>query len=78
MNAKIVIIIIVLVLFLVITLQNTEVAIFKILFWDIEMSRIVFVFLAVLIGFIAGYVIAKTTRRETKPAIEKEKPSKNT
>ncbi len=61
MNAKIVLIIIILVLFLIITLQNTEVASFKILFWDIEMSRIVFIFIAVLVGFIAGYVVGKVT-----------------
>jgi uncharacterized integral membrane protein len=66
MNAKIVIIIVILSLFLILTLQNTDVAFFKVFFWDIEMSRIVFMFISLLIGFIAGFVIAKVTGMEHK------------
>ncbi len=77
MNAKIVIIIIILVLFLIVTLQNTEVASFNILFWDIKMSQIVFIFIAILVGFIAGYVVGKTTGRERKPVAEKKNPEFN-
>ena len=66
MNAKIVLIIIVLSLFLILTLQNTDVALFKVFFWDIEMSRIVFMFISLLIGFIAGFVVAKVTGVQQK------------
>jgi uncharacterized integral membrane protein len=61
MNPKIAAIVVILTLFLIITLQNTEVSTFKILFWDIDMSRIVFIYLSVVMGFIAGFIIAKFT-----------------
>jgi len=60
-NKKILLIIIILSLFLIVTLQNTEVAAFKILFWTVDMSRIIFIYLSALIGFITGFVIAKIT-----------------
>lgn len=61
MNAKVVMFIIVITLFLIVTLQNTDVATFTILFWKIDMSRIVFMYLSVLVGFIAGFLVAKLT-----------------
>lgn len=60
-NAKILLIIIILSLFLIVTLQNTEIATFKILFWTADMSRIIFIYLSVIVGFITGYIIAKIT-----------------
>jgi uncharacterized integral membrane protein len=68
-NAKILITIIVLTLFLIVTLQNTEVATFKILFWHVDMSRIVLIFLSAIIGFITGFIIAKITGGKS-PEIE--------
>jgi uncharacterized integral membrane protein len=67
MNLKIVLVVILVSLFLIITLQNTEMETFTILFWKIDMSRIVFMYLSVLIGFLAGYILAKFTSRR-KPA----------
>ncbi len=61
MNIKIAFLIIILSLFLIITLQNTEVSTFKIFFWQVDMSHIVFMYLSILIGFVAGFVIAKFT-----------------
>lgn len=60
-NAKILLIIIMLSLFLIVTLQNTEVSTFKILFWQVDMSRIIFIYLSVIVGFITGYIVAKIT-----------------
>jgi len=60
-NAKILLIIVILSLFLIVTLQNTEVSTFKILFWTVDMSRIIFIYLSVIVGFITGYIIAKIT-----------------
>ncbi len=76
MNLKIVLIIIILALFLIVTLQNTEVSLFKVLFWDIEMSRIVFIFIAILVGFIAGYVVGKTTGGKADKSNSKKEKSK--
>lgn len=69
MNPKIAVIIVILTLFLIITLQNTEVATFNILFWNIDMSRIIFMYLAVVIGFVAGFIVAKFTgKKKAEPA----------
>jgi len=46
-------------LFAVILLQNTQVVSFKMLFWQVSMSRIILFPLLVLIGFIAGYTVGK-------------------
>lgn len=69
MKPKIAGIIILLTLFLIITLQNTQVSTFKILFWDIDMSRIIFMYLAVVIGFVAGFIVSKITgKKKAEPA----------
>ncbi len=60
-NPKILLIIVILSLFVIVTLQNTEIARFKILFWTVDMSRIIFIYLSVIVGFITGYIIAKIT-----------------
>ena len=46
-------------LFAVVLLQNTQVVSFKLLFWQISMSRIILFPLLVLIGFFAGYMVGK-------------------
>ncbi len=43
---------------LVIILQNTEVVGVKLLFWEIQMSRVLLILLAAVAGFIGGYVVA--------------------
>lgn len=45
----------------ILLLQNSEVVSLKLLFWEISMSRIFFFPFLLLIGFIAGFVVAKTT-----------------
>jgi len=70
MNTKIAIVIVLLVIFLVITLQNTEVSSFQVLIWTIEMSRIIFFFLAGLVGFISGYIVAKFTGKKNTAVVE--------
>lgn len=44
----------------ILLLQNSEVVSLKLLFWEISMSRIFFFPFLLLIGFIAGFVVAKT------------------
>jgi uncharacterized integral membrane protein len=45
-------------LLLIIILQNTEVVGVKLLFWEIQMSRVLLILLAAVFGFIGGYVVA--------------------
>ena len=49
------------ILFLIILLQNTQVVSLRLFFWDISMSRIILLPLVLFIGFIIGFIVAKTT-----------------
>jgi len=57
---------------LVIILQNTEVVGVKLLFWEIQMSRVLLILLAAVAGFIGGYVVAALRaddRRRATPGV---------
>lgn len=51
------------ILFLVILLQNTQVVSIQFLLWKISMSRIIFLPLVFIIGFIIGYFVGRTSRK---------------
>ena len=59
MKAKLLIAAVLLVLIVVLLAQNTQEVVFRIFFWKISMSQIVLVPLAVLVGFLFGYFLAK-------------------
>ncbi|MBN1828154.1 MAG: LapA family protein [Deltaproteobacteria bacterium] len=59
MKPKFLMLAIAILLALIILAQNTEVVVFRILFWNIAMSRIIFVFFMMLLGFVAGYATAR-------------------
>lgn len=62
MKPKMIVVVVLLVLFLIILFQNTDVVTLRLLFWRISMSQILYTFLIVLIGFIAGYLVAQIGR----------------
>lgn len=62
MKPKMIVVVVLLVLFLIILFQNTDVVTLRLLFWRISMSQILYTFLTVLIGFIAGYLVAQIGR----------------
>ena len=66
MKPKTIILLILLALFLVFLLQNTEVVQLKFLFWKVEMSRIIFFPLTLLVGIIIGYVLTKVGKKKEK------------
>ena len=66
MKPKLIAILVPIVLFLIILFQNTEVVTLKVLFWDISLSRILFIPLVALVGFVLGYLTAKVTRKKRK------------
>jgi uncharacterized integral membrane protein len=47
------------VLLAIIIFQNTQEVVYRIFIWKISMSQIILVPLAVLVGFLFGYFIAK-------------------
>ena len=66
MKTKTVIILVLIILFFVFLLQNTEVVQLKFLFWKMEMSRIIFFPLTLLVGIIIGYVLTKVGKKNEK------------
>jgi len=51
------------VLLLIVLLQNTQVVSIRLLFWTLSMSRIIFLPLVLLSGFVGGYIVGRTRRR---------------
>jgi uncharacterized integral membrane protein len=62
MKAKILIVAVLLTLLVILLVQNTQEVVFRIYFWKIGMSQVILVPLAVLVGFLFGYFVAKLGR----------------
>lgn len=69
MKTKVIILLILIVLFTIFVSQNTHIIDIKFLFWAVSMSAIVLISLMMLIGVIAGFIIAKMFDRPSKPQI---------
>ncbi len=63
MKSKNIIITVLAALFLILLLQNMQVVTLRFLFWKIEMSRIIFIPLVMIMGFIIGYLVGRTRRK---------------
>jgi uncharacterized integral membrane protein len=66
MKAKVIILLILIVLFTIFVLQNTQIVQIDFLFWSVAMSAIMLISLMMLIGVIAGFIIAKLFGRSSK------------
>ena len=66
MKPKIIVIIVLVVLFLVIMVQNTEVVDFQLFLWKMSMSRIIMISFMILIGFVLGYLVARSEKSQKK------------
>ncbi|MBD3225481.1 MAG: DUF1049 domain-containing protein [Caldithrix sp.] len=69
MAPKRIIIIILGILFLTILLQNTQVVTLNLLFWQIGMSRIIFIPLVLLIGIIIGFILGSMRKKQNKKSL---------
>jgi uncharacterized integral membrane protein len=63
MKLKTIIILILVALFVVIVIQNTQAVTIQILFWKISMSRIIFIPLLMLLGFVIGFLAAQAIKK---------------
>ena len=63
MKLKTIIILILVALFVVIAIQNTQAVTIQILFWKISMSRIIFIPLLMLLGFVIGFLAAQVIKK---------------
>ncbi len=57
MKFKTGVILVLTVLFLIIIFQNTQVVSIRLLFWQLTMSRIIWLFIVMIIGFAMGYLL---------------------
>jgi uncharacterized integral membrane protein len=63
MKLKTIIILVLIALFVVIAVQNTQAVTIRILFWTISMSRIIFIPLLMLLGFVIGFLVAQAIKK---------------
>lgn len=69
MKTKVIILLILIVLFTIFVSQNTRIVQIDFLVWSVAMSAIVLISLMMLVGVIAGFIIAKLFDRPSKPQI---------
>lgn len=63
MKPKIIVGIVLGVLFIIFLLQNTQVISIRLLFWKLSMSRIIFLPLILLLGFVIGFFIGRQSKK---------------
>ena len=63
MNIKLILVSVVAVLTGIVIMQNTEVVAFRLLFWQLNMSRILLLLVTLILGFALGFGVAKLTPR---------------
>jgi putative membrane protein len=64
MKVKKIVVIVLLSFIVILLVQNVQIVTLRFLFWKISMSRIIFIPLVLIIGFILGYLFAKTRRKK--------------
>ena len=64
MKTKILIVAVLLALIIILLVQNTQEVVFRAFFWKISMSQVILVPLAVLVGFLFGYFVARMGREK--------------
>ncbi|HPZ64724.1 MAG: LapA family protein [Dethiobacteria bacterium] len=64
MKPKLIAILVLIILFLIILAQNTQVITLSLLFWKINMSQFLLIAFALIIGFVAGYLICLLTAKQ--------------
>ncbi|MGE5843129.1 MAG: lipopolysaccharide assembly protein LapA domain-containing protein [Deltaproteobacteria bacterium] len=71
-NPKVIAGLVIGVLFLIFLFQNMEDVPLEFYFWQVSMPKIVLVPLAILVGFVGGFVLAKIKRSPRKPQSPKD------
>ena len=66
-NPKVIAGLVIGVLFVIFLFQNMDDVALRLYFWQVSMPKIILVPLAILVGFVAGFLLAKITGRPRKP-----------
>lgn len=61
MKPKWIVSLVIVVLLSIFLLQNTQVVTLRLYFWSLSMSQIILIPLTLILGFVAGYIVAKLT-----------------
>lgn len=62
-RARMVVLLVLVALLLILTVQNTQVVGIRVLFWQLQMSRVVLILLSAVAGFVAGYLTPRLRKR---------------
>ncbi len=65
-NPKVIVGLVVGLLFVIFLFQNMEDVALRLYFWQVSMPKIILVPLAILVGFVAGFVLAKIKGETSK------------
>jgi len=66
MRPKFIVVLVLIALLLIILIQNTQVVTLRLFFWKVGMSQIILIPLAMAIGFVVGFIVAKVTGNRDK------------
>ena len=66
MRPKFIVVLVLIALFLIILIQNTQVVTLRLFFWNVGMSQIILIPLAMAIGFVVGFIVSKVTGNQRK------------
>ncbi|MCF7858395.1 MAG: hypothetical protein K9N07_03610 [Candidatus Cloacimonetes bacterium] len=64
MKIKTVLILFILLVFLIILFQNLEVVPIQLLFWKIQIARVILLPLTLILGMLIGYLITKSKKKK--------------
>lgn len=70
MKPKTIVVIVLVVLLTILSMQNTQPVVIKVLFWEPTVPLIILIFIAIGIGFIAGYIISSVLQVVKKKSDE--------
>lgn len=69
MSARNIVIIILVALFVLFVVQNTRTVDVRLLFWTVSMSRALMLLGTLLIGLLAGWLLGRTKRKNSKSRV---------
>ena len=67
MKPKIILVLVLIIMAVIILIQNHQVVTYRIFFWRISMSQVILLPLALIIGFVIGYIVAKMGKGKKQP-----------
>ena len=65
MNTKIIVMLTAILLAVIIMVQNTQVIRMRLLFWSLDISKILLLVILLLLGFVVGYVVATISNKKS-------------